>query len=116
MIVSRPARPTKIDVPFPPQEGRRCAIDDPGERRAALGGLNVGLILHVDGRFLGAGGAGVDPHVAGDQVGLGVRVRSLVLRDEPPGPGLGIIAGQRGVLREISSAYGSASGSSSASS
>jgi hypothetical protein len=101
VIVSRPARPAKIDAPLPSPQRRR-AIGDPGVGRAAPGGLNVGLILHVDSRFLGPGGAGVDPRVAGDQVGLGVRVRSLVLRGEPPGSGLRIIAGQRGILGEIS--------------
>ncbi len=79
------------------------AVLFPGAHRVpVVARLGVGLVLDVDGGFLGPGGPAVDPHIARDQVGLGVRMRSLVLGDQA-GPGFGVVTGQRGVLGKIPS-------------
>jgi aerobic carbon-monoxide dehydrogenase large subunit len=75
---------------------------------AALAGLGV-LVAGVLGTgaelvhrcLLRGGGARVDPHVTGDEVWLGVRVRALVLADQPPGARISRVPAGRGGIRRV---------------
>jgi Na+/H+ antiporter NhaA len=67
----------------------RAMISQAEQAAGALGVRLVIVVREVDGGFLGARRARVDPDVTGDEIGLGVRMRPFVLGDQPPGPRLG---------------------------
>jgi Na+/H+ antiporter NhaA len=78
---------------------RAMISEEEAQAAGALGVRFAVLVGDVDGRFLGARRARVDSDVAGDEVGLGVRMRPLVLGDQAAGPGVGDVAfGQQFVL------------------
>ena len=78
----RPRRP-----PGPGPAGARRAAA--GRQRGLAALLRLVLVEDVHGGLLGPGRPGVDPDVAGDEILLRVRVRSLVLGHQPARAGIG---------------------------
>jgi len=70
-----------------------------GQPAAALLRADVVVVLldHVHGRFLRGRCAAVDPHVAGDQVLLLVRMGAFVLGHQPAGPRIRAVVEQQAV-------------------
>ena len=69
-----------------PAGARRAAA---GRQRGLAALLRLVLVEDVHGGLLGPGRPGVDPDVAGDEILLRVRVRSLVLGHQPARAGIG---------------------------